>query len=49
MVLKKYPRAAPLPDAYEGRAEALLEALGRDEAKRERIVRQTLDQLNKLQ
>jgi hypothetical protein len=49
MVIKKYLCAAPRPEAYEEKAEALLEALGGDEAKRERIVRQTLDQLKKLQ
>jgi hypothetical protein len=49
MVVKKYLCAAPRPEAYEEKAEALLEALGGDEAKREQVVRQTLAELKRLQ
>ncbi|KAG7347823.1 PHD-finger domain containing protein [Nitzschia inconspicua] len=48
MVVKKYLCAAPRPESYEEKAEALLDALGGDEEKRESVVRQTLAQLRKL-
>jgi len=45
MVVKKYLCAAPRPESWEEKAEALLKSLGGDKVKREHVARQTLDML----
>ena len=49
MVTIKYLCAAPRPDEWDERAEALLKALGNDTKKRDKLVRQTLQQLHTAQ
>jgi hypothetical protein len=45
MVTKKYLCAAPRPDQWESKAEALLESLGGNPKKRDKVLRQTLASL----
>ena len=42
MVVKKYLCAAPRPESWEAKAEALLKSLDGDKVKREQVARQTL-------
>jgi hypothetical protein len=49
MVVKKYLCAAPRPESWEEKAEALLKSLGGDKVKREHVARQTLDMLKERQ
>ena len=46
MVSRKYLCSAPHPDTWDERAQALLKSLGGNQAKRDRIIRETLDALN---
>ena len=46
---KKYLRAAPRQECWEDKAEALLQSLGSDGKKREKYIRQTLDNLRDIQ
>jgi hypothetical protein len=49
MVIKKYLRAAPRPESWDERAEALLKSLGGNAKKRDKLLRQTLAQLKEIQ
>jgi hypothetical protein len=46
MVAAKYLCAAPHPDTWDERANALLKSLGGDRAKRRKMLRQTLATLD---
>jgi hypothetical protein len=49
MVTKKYLCAAPRPESWDDKADALLKSMGGDEKKREQICRQTLKNLRDIQ
>jgi hypothetical protein len=49
MVTKKYLCAAPRPEQWESKAEALLKSLGGNPKKRGKVLRQTLASLNQMQ
>jgi hypothetical protein len=46
MVARKYLCAAPHPDTWDERAEALLKSLGGNKARRRRILLETLSALD---
>ena len=48
MVTKKYLCAAPRPETWDEKAEAILQSVGGDKAKRDKFVQQTLRQLKAL-
>ena len=48
MVNKKYLCAAPHPEYWDEKAEALLKLLGDDEKKREKVIRQMLHNLREI-
>lgn len=49
MVVKKYLCAAPRPESWEEKAEALLKSMGGDKAKCRTVARQTLSMLKERQ
>jgi hypothetical protein len=49
MVNKKYLCAAPRPEYWDEKGEALLKSLGDDKKKREQVIRQTLHHLKEIQ